>query len=326
MNAKIFSFVKVQDSSMIASVRIARFVGDTLSLPICWDESIQDEPLDVLVIVNGAYAFSGSSLLEALGRAIREAKRVVWIQNDYTIIPPKDLSGAESPFRKAFRDRYEAKSARVDYWTTCEVMSVPGVSQSGHFIGADSFYINWNCLTTEIRPVKPFADRVLDGMLLYYGSYRKERVPYFHRYFTNPSVDILLSSPTKKFEENFSRPRITHETKLAELYAFLGECGLGLYLEDKKSHTEFHSPANRFYEMLSAGLPIVFQPEAIRMMKKAGYDIEDWMVWDAAGVATKMEMRAQIVAQQREKWMYLVMREREDLGLRVKLAYDRVAQ
>ncbi len=325
MNAKIFSFVKVSDSSIVASVRIARFIRDTLGIPVCWEECIAEQPLDVLLIVNGAYAFSGSGLLGALGKAIDEAKRVVWIQNDYTIIPPKDQSGAESPFRKAFRMRHDRKAAKIDYWTTCEAMSMPGVARTGHHIGTSSCYINWNCLTTDIREPKPHADRIFPKTLLYYGSHRKERVRYFDRYFKTPSVDTLISCPNKKFQENYHGLRIIHETKLEDVYGYLGECGLGLYLEDRRSHDEFHSPANRFYEMLSAGLPMVFQPESIRMMKKAGYDISDWILWKAEEIEPKMDAREQILEQQRRAFVDHVMMERNHLPHLVNEAWKRVS-
>jgi hypothetical protein len=320
MKAKIFSFVKVSESSIIASVRIARFVSETLGIPICWDASIREgECLDVLIIINGAYAFSGSEVLESLGEAIQTSKLVVWVQNDYTIIPPKDESGAESPFRKAFRLRAEWGLHPVIYWTTCKDMARPGVAKSGHRIGDYSGYINWNSLTMEPFKAKPMGDRVAANSLIYYGAYRKDRAKYFDRYFKSPLVDTVISCPTKKFEAQYvGLLHLQFETKLVNLYDYISEFGMGLYLEDKKSHVEFHSPANRFYEMLSVGLPIAFQPESQRMMEKAGYDISDWILWNSAEAPQMMERKQEIMDAQYQAWYPQAMNEKDALTTRLK--------
>lgn len=331
MNAKIFSFVKVADDSMIASVRIARFLAETLQLPLCWDESVADVKLDVLMIVNGAFAFSGSALLEALGRAIVDASRVVWVQNDYTVVPPKDESGAESPFRKAFRTRREQGKPPVDYWSTCEEFSRPGQrSSTGHYLGSASRYVNWNCLTVEDRPVCPWEKRERPMNLVYYGSYRKGREIYFDRYFKSCPVGLTISSPSNKFMERYEltrdRRHVEHLKKFAssDLYDELSHYGLGLYIEDKASHKSYHSPANRIYEMLSAGLPIVFQQEASRMLARAGFDTTDYEIWEGGpqSLPSLMERREEILLQQRELWWPKVLVERQDLDRRVREMWE----
>ncbi len=172
MKAKIFSFIPVRENSMIASNRIARFVSETLDLEICWDESIADEALDVLVIINGAFGFAGTALLEAVARPILAATRIVWIQNDYSIIPPKHTGRAESPFRKVFRTRHDRGKHPVDYWSTVKMMTTHGLTKSNHIAGQGSLYVNWNALT--MRTVGPDRD-VQHEDLVYYGAYRKDR-------------------------------------------------------------------------------------------------------------------------------------------------------
>lgn len=327
MRAKIFSFVKVSTDSMIASVRIARFLAKTLRVDVCWDESVAEEPLDVLVIVNGAFAFAGNTLLAALGTAIVSAGRVVWIQNDWTIIPPKDESNAESPFRAAFRTRRLTGMSPVDYWTTVEVMSRAGErSPLGHALGAGSAYVNWNALTFDpVRhtyAIPPKHPKHRDE-LIYYGSFRKDRVKYFDRYFREPKTALRISCPNRKFTESYAHELLRHEGKITEpMSIWLHRRGLGLYLEDTKSHSEFHSPANRFYEMLSAGLPMVFQPEAERMMGRAGYPVGDFVVWNALGVPAKMEMRDQIRQTQMESWWNKAHDEHVTLASRITQLWE----
>lgn len=324
VKAKIFSFVRVSDNSIVASVRVARFVSETLGVPLCWTielggrlrwmsldgetEAIDAEPLDVLLIVGGAYAFSKGDTLERLGAAIQSAGQVIWISQDYTVVPPKDESGAESPFRKAFRVRSERTGKpSVSFWTTVEVMSRPGISPSGHRCGEHSTYVNWNVLTMEIgREPKPWEERVSANIMLYYGSWRsgpgtRDRIRYFDRYFLRPGCHTLFSCPTGKAIERY--PLLMHETKLTDLLSYAGQFGLGLYLEDGMSHKEFHSPANRFYEMLSAGLPMVFQMEAQRMMEKAGYEMSDYILWNAEEAGKMMERKEEILVAQRRDWL-----------------------
>lgn len=306
---KIFSFVKVTPTSMIASCKIAVMLYERTKIDVVWDESIADDPLDLLIIVNGAFAFAGNKKLAALGSAVERAERVVWVQNDYTIIPPKHTGNAESPFRLAFRKRHENEMSPVDFWTTVQCMSTPGLTTSGHLAGPGSRYVNWNAL--RMREEMVTSRDCDDDFLLYYGAYRKGRERYFKSYLTTDKVDVIVSSPSKKFEREF--PEIVSMPALGDLHSFLrGHGGLGLYLEDRRSHREYHSPANRFYEMLSAGMPIVFQPEAWRTMKKAGYDVGKFTA-EPLQVPKMMRERKFIGLDQQRLWRDRALEEKTEL-------------
>ncbi len=334
MDAKIFSFLKLHQNSVIPSVHIARYLGQLLEVPLSWDgcgEHVDARPLDVLIIIGGAFAFAGGDLLGHLGNAIVQADRVVWVQNDFTVIPPKEDSGAESPFRKAFRTRGAEGKPAVDFWTTVQDMTRPGVSRSGHRIGEYSFYANWNALSMTEREIKPIADRNHKEYMVYYGSMREYRVHLFDKYFRKPSVPLAISCPSDKFMvgakgvKPYIHPLITHVDRFTELLDSLSEYGLSLYLEDKKSSTEFHSPANRFYEALSAGTPMVFPPDAMRMMEKAGYEIGDFVLWQPEEAVPLMEEAKLVEMQsaQRELWFNQAMKEREALSQTIVNAWSR---
>lgn len=302
MKAAIFSFVRVSENSMVASVRIARYVSSELGFPAYYDEQIETcGPLDLLVIVNGAFGFCKH--LPSLAKAVLAARRVVWIQNDYTIVPPKIESRGVSPFRAAFRERHEAGLPHMDFWTTCEDWTKKTPS---------SKYVNWNALTfDETVTEKQIATRRENHAknLFYYGSYRdgggkSSRVPLFDRYFKSPAVDTLISSPARQFRERYTDERVQHVDAIREDFAaFLGRQGLGLYIEDRMSSERFHSPANRFYEMLSAGLPMVFQPECGTMLRRAGFNPEPYVVRNAREVAGALERSEEILALQRAEWV-----------------------
>ncbi len=301
MKAAIFSFVKISETSMVASVRIARFIAERYHLPIHTDENLLGPHLDLLIVVNGAYGFSKH--LATLATAVKRARRVVWVQNDFTIIPPKDDSLGVSPFRAAFRERREMGKPHMDFWTTCEDWSS---------FTPLSRYVNWNALTfDENYDPKVIAKRRKNtsDFLLYYGSYRhasgkSSRLRYFDRYFADPQVPTTISSPAKQFREKYTSSKITHMGVFdLDFFNMLGTAGLGLYIEDRMSHERFHSPANRFYEMLSAGLPMVFQPEAESMMKRAGYDISNYTASSASAVKRLMARREEIGELQRKEWI-----------------------
>ena len=318
MKAAIFSFVKVSDNSMVASVRIARYISEQLKIPIISDDGVA-APWDLLIIVNGAYGFSKH--LAALATAVRESSRIVWVQNDYTIIPPKIESQGVSPFRAAFRERHEMKLPHMDFWTTCERWQK---------FTPQSKYVNWNCLTID-----PEADEKVirarrkksDQSLLYYGSFRggggrSSRERYFDRYFTNPETLTVISSPAKQFREKYTHDRIAHVDAIREnFYETLGRHGLGLYIEDRMSHDEFHSPANRFYEMLSAGLPMVFAPECGTMLRKAGFDPTPYQVEKPRDIKRMMENREDIRRTQWKEWL-IGIPYHNDLRTRMRDAFD----
>ena len=171
MTSIVFTFVNHSPNSIIASNRIVSFVADQLNLPIVDKKNIKeymDHKIATLFIVNGAYAFC--PVLEELSRLIQKAKQIIWIQNDYTIIPPIPDGKAISPFRRAFRENY----AKVSFWTTCEDFSKK----------PNSHYVNWNMLTFD----PDYSPKVIEARrktatpdLFYYGSFREGRKIYFDR-------------------------------------------------------------------------------------------------------------------------------------------------
>ena len=315
MRTVLFSFSRIYPDSMVASQRIALLISKELQIPITTDQTIGQElhkKLDLLVIVNGAFAFC--RCLPELGTLVEKAHRVVWVQNDYTIIPPKPNSGAESPFRKAFRNREQRGMSRISYWTTCaEEAKLPL-----------SHYVNWNALTfTSKRPKRTSVRKAI----LYYGSFREHRVPYFDRYFRSPPCDVVISSPAGKagdrFKERYTDSHVTHVDKLdGNLSEALSKYALGLYMEDRKSHSEFHSPPNRFYEMLGAGLPMIFQPEAGMTLRKAGFrDSENYTASSARAFPEFLKRSEEIGREQAKLWTAKAQEDHDSILPSLRAAY-----
>jgi hypothetical protein len=297
MKAAVFSLLPVKENSTVASSKIAKFVGDTLGLPVIWGPEISKETWDVLLIVNGSTLYC--NCLPEIAEAVSKAGKVVWIQNDYTLPPPAPVSNAESPFRKAFRDR----KLVPDFWTTCpKNLVTPG-----------SRYINWNCLT--FQPDAKLAD-LETQRVFYYGAFRPNRELAFRKYFGIwGHVDV--SSTSKKF---LDLPNCTLRGAMTRdnFYPTLAQYSVGLYLQDKKSGQDYHSPANRFYEMLSVGLPMAFSRDCIKPFKTYGIDVAPYIV-ESEGEAQMFLLNRFGIAQEQAFW---VRDFRSELTTAVKEAYE----
>lgn len=269
LKAAVYSIMKGGENSAVASVRLARYVAETLKLPLHMGSSIQQEgKLDLMVVINGPmlYAMTGKSA-PIFSHYMLKTKHLIWVQNDYTIYAPADAERSKATV--GFRADFAKRKEPLHYWTTCEsnVERTPG-----------SAYVNWNALTYEPKPL-PAPSEVRYRKAFYYGAYRHGRREEFARYL---GKDTVVSSVSKGFFEDFgATTKILPAMPRAEFYPTLRSYACGLYLEDRRSHKEFHSPANRFYEMLGAGLPMLFQPEAKVQLAKADLDISPFTVADA---------------------------------------------
>jgi hypothetical protein len=310
MKTAVFSFINPSPNSMIASARIARFVAKTLNVPLLWDASVRDTRWDVLILVNGAFSFC--NVRDDLAVAVRRAKRIVWIQNDYAIYPPVPDGVAESTFRRAFVIREERGRPRMDLWTTIEENAQKTKS---------SRYVNWNMLTALKIPLRITRNHSDD--LFYYGSWRQYRDKSFDRFFSTRRIPVSISSASKKFAERYPHARAAGMIERGAFFHELNAHGFGLYIEDVRSHRQFHSPANRFYEMLSAGLPMLFEPESRAMLQKAGFDPKDFIVRNARDVRDRMTERHDIAHDQCTRWWRPFREELTNRVVRIYASYLR---
>ncbi len=293
LHAAVWCFDKPLQQRLTPSTHIAAFVARTLEIPLAYDEEINERPWDILLMMNGAYAFCAH--LEAIARAVRRAKRIVWLQNDYDpgLKPPKPDGNAMSPFRYAFRQRAMRGKPHVDYWSTVRHLAQSTPASS---------YMNWNCLHSLRVPLE--VNPTAHADLLYYGYARKARYPIFEYFFHLPPrhMPVTISSGSRWFAQQDMRITCIAPFRRGHFFHALNRHGLGLYIEDPKSHSEFHSPAARFYEMLSAGLPMVFDAATRTMLRKAHIDIRPYIVRSARDINRAMRDRMDIGATQQQEW------------------------
>lgn len=295
MKAAVFSFNPPTPDGSLANARTAQWLSDKLNQPlICGPEIADAKDLDVLFMVAGVFMYC--RVLPEVALAVEGARHVVWVQNDYTIQPPLADGSAESPFRKAFRNRRATGKPDTHFWSTMEKASKRTPL---------SAYLNWNAMAYDgLLSDEQFAIN-REAMLpevFYYGADRAGRLPYFDRYFKNPWVPMTISSFSKSMHRYDERCDVIPAFKRTEFFEKLAGYSMGLYLEDRKSHAEFTSPATRFYEMLSVGMAMIFQPEAAPMLLKAGYDVAPYIARGPGDVPDLLERAHSIAEEQRAQW------------------------
>lgn len=296
MKDLILHLSKCSPTSSVASVRIAYFLERMLGAPI-YDQKGKfelPESIDNLYLVNGIGRFCG--FLDELEDIAAKSKRVIWVNNDWA-------GNMNIPTQS--RRAINRLSIPVTTLTTIpDRVKLPGDA-----------YVNWNKLTFKLQP---FQEMKIPG-LFYYGAFRQGRKVYFDRYFRGVSehfdrkrnligrheaslypVHISTSTITqKKFKE------LNEEIQFMKTFKSLSDIGsyqATIYIEDKHNHTEYGSPANRFYECLSVGLPMFFDESTVGTMKTAGYDVSKYVVNSQRDVLKMLQMSEEIRQEQRELW------------------------
>jgi hypothetical protein len=299
MNVTVAHMTKITENGITASARIAKFLHDRLSMSGLDYDGIHQcnlvhtketceavtENQDVLFVVNGPMAFC--DFLPELGALVDNSQKVIWVQNDIICkAPSTQPNNAQSPFRAAFA-RY---GKPLDYWTTLPSMATT----------PDSRYINWNMLTYV--PFVPTPDEIVDG-ICYYGAFREDRKPYFERYLNTDLYPVNISTTVpKKFKT--VAPLASYTQKFSNPLAFdLSKYEATVYIEDELSHKVYCSPANRFYEALSAGVAIAVDHRAANTLQEAGLELKpEWIVKDDKDVENFLCYSDVIARDQNNAW------------------------
>lgn len=311
MNSKscVVSFLKCDGRSIIASVRIAKFIAEELDLPLIdrdpskdWSEvnperlPDPDHNFETLIIVNGPSAFL--PWVDELARMVQRAKRVIWVMNDYTIYPPTQV-------RKVFNERHDLE---VQLWGTLPDLPSKWKSLAvwTRFPSTADAYVNWNMLTYELLP---FVEPTVDG-LYYYGAFRDGRKLEFSKYFATNKYRVKISTSNRaeeKFEDIFDYTDTKFEFHPKwKSFSDFQKFKMTLYIHDKFSTQHFCSPANRFYECLSAGVAMVFDESCVDTFLKDTFhiDVRPYVVKNATEIQEKLLFWKRIREEQRAKWSH----------------------
>lgn len=297
------------NSGVVAGARIARWLASKLKNVILVDgKNVQavakQLPAEyVLYIINVPKPMVAH--VEAAEILIEQADWLVWVQNDYAIQTPTPWTNGQSIFTRAFTKRTRRKSGhRMWVWTTCEdrVKHIPDMAR----------YVNWNCLAIDPQQeiVKPNHEQ-----FLYWGAYRPGRLESFRRYFGDGEMaeeitELWRVSATPNGATNFGNHTSLNPPAFigpVVVPAGLSQYAGTVYIEDDMSHRRYHSPANRFYEALAAGIPMLIDHKAVGTIQKAGYTVPAKYISEsyqdvARLLAQSRNVRLRMAADQRAIW------------------------
>lgn len=247
------------------TMRIAKFVADTLRIPLAYDVPSAQAVLaagsyDILFVKYGMIKFSEQR--EEAMKLYAGATTIVNLENDYSFKPDPRFGKANGSYTA---------------WTNVSWQDRP-----------DHFYTNWNVLTWA-PPAEwehPWATApVEEAGLLYWGAFRPDRFKSFSRFFKDAAYPITISTYRGRKDFSLLNPNIKFIGANA-LPKNIRKYGATLYIEDETSHTLFTSPANRFYEALQNRLAILVDEAAVPTLNKAGFAVPlTHVVRDAVDVA-----------------------------------------
>lgn len=302
MKACIISLTEVKPHLTLMSNRICNFLCEQLNLPL-YDKKEDVASIgqcDTIIQVNSPTAFC--DFREELAELVDKCKLFIFVQNDYTLAPPSQVSKVLKA--KGF---YLDNSTRVrvpNRWTT-----VPFKMHNDH-----DQYINWNQLAyNPPEVVTPYSERITDG-IFYYGAYRDNRSHLFEKYFKDPLYPIYVSSSArarKKYQALCED--LVSVDPMANVIEGIGCFGMTIYIEDSYSHRHYCSPASRLYECISAGIAVLIDKASADTLVQGGFHVDpDWVVDSQEDVLSKMHKMEEIASIQQLVWSKDYIQEIKD--------------
>lgn len=252
INAAVVNFMKCDNqSSIIASNRIARYLAmKSGAVLVDRKEACYPQPYDVIFIVNGAFLFC--DFREELKKLLQANKRFVWVGNDYAIEIPSQI-------------RF-IKDLDFTVWAAYE-----NFKNYKQYI-----YTDWNKLTYHGRGD---LNRWKHLGVSYFGAFREDRLSDFKKYFGAEVPYPVYVSTSMKGKDKFFE--LNHKIKFfdaGDVIRSMGAYQSTVYIEDESTHKIYCSPANRFYECLSAGVLQFFDSSTKGTFKRADIEIAPWIV------------------------------------------------
>jgi hypothetical protein len=259
--------------STMVSVHIARYLEDRFEFPIMHTKNpddFADGTFDLALWVCGSHSFCREEYRDQMADVYRRTRVNIYVQNDYYIPPlPKAVRMSKAtgnPFRR---------------WTT-----IPRLVRA-----AEDAFVNWNLIAyAPIAPVEP-----TETGLVYWGAYRQGRDATLRRYFAGRlPYRATFSTATgkgrwgmnEKLRAAVSGAKLT--PKFTDLIRDIARWDATIYLEDEYSHKVDTSPGTRFYEALSAGIAIFVDAAAAPTLRRAGYDVDPFVVRSKADLARRL--------------------------------------
>jgi len=289
------------DSPIVAGARIARWLSKHLPVPKK-DIIVLDGKSIRSWLPNGDYILYVINVpktmikeVEATETFVEKASCVVWIQNDYSIWAPTSSTEGMSIVTRAFTKRIQHNKPTF-VWSTCQNRCIKNEK--------DYRYINWNALAYQ--PIDSFLGS-RRKKILYFGSFRDGRVKEFDRYLSHDLAKetFLISAPSasaRKFKERYKFGEEHMTGVLPNIPSDLTKYAATLYLEDDQSHRQYHSPANRLYEGISAGMAVLVDYKAVGTLQKAGFEVPECCIVSCCVSAREAMLRSRKIVAAQASW------------------------
>lgn len=283
----VVSFNKIpeHDNSTVATVRLTKYIVQRLAskgFAVTLIDSKEKAALrkyDAMITINGVFLFC--NFRAEYGALVALNDRHIWVGQDYNnnmwipSVPGFDV-------KSKFYGTADATLISAYQRKTANHKKIPKYK-----------YLNWNQLT-YVRNM-PEKNYTVPG-LMYYGAFREHREIYFKKYFANAPYQLNIAAPTSKHINKFKA--IAPNANIFQFEKSIpeeaGRFQAALYIEDTYSHVGtptgiYSSPANRFYEYLSANVLTFFDRSVKGTFDIAGIDISPWVVDSKFELAEKMK-------------------------------------
>ncbi len=245
------------------------------------------------VFLSGLYGFT---LQDGAGKKPKHKQDVVIVMDSSTVFCDwvKEAKEVIRGAKKVFVCRYDHEVK-----TDSDAKKKNPIILSSIDDGRMDDYLDWNKFSYYDHGIQKDSDVKYDG-IGYYGTYRKDRVEYFERYFTsndglsgNLPTTVATTTPNKKKFALLGAEVRGPIKSMNELKVF--RCLL--FLQDKKTSVST-GIACRFYEALSAGVPQLFDIDCVPRFKAQGFDIREFTVSTREDVARMLDKLPEIKKKQ----------------------------
>lgn len=264
--------------SISTGVRLARFCAEYFDAPFIHNRETAityQDTYDILFVKYGILLFC--DYREQLFDIYKRAKRIIAVEEDYTMGPDYRLTKL---------------NPSLELWTNMRfrLKETPGC------------YLNWSKMIWEHNIPIPAPRRPSLEGLGYYGAYRPDREVYFQKYFVDAPYPVQVSTYPRnglKFRDLDFKIQILAPFKhRRQIQGF--QCVL--QIEDQFSHENHSCPANRFYECLMNGVPVLFDKSVVPTFERAGYVVQPFVVDGHTEVLRALKSTTEIANLQREQW------------------------
>ena len=144
--------------------------------------------------------------------------------------------------------------------------------------------VNLNSLITDPKTYTKendfFEGDLYKSGFIYYGTYRKDRIPSFQKYFKGEVILSTHSTNIREFRKLgckfFTRDRIDWSDNVG-----LFEFKFSLCIEDTTTYSNYSHLPNRFYEALNYDVIPVFDKASKNNVELSGYKIPDYLFVDS---------------------------------------------